>query len=462
MLRKHGWRTSSTTWFLLVCVLLTEVAGACAPTRTAQPTPVPTLPPTATRSPAPNSADTVDPQGCEVHLWHSLIGTKEAALIALATRFEAENSYQIRLRLEYHHPLYDEVSVSLSAGTPPDIVITASDQIGDYVMTGAVVPLREYAASPTYGLNKADQADLWPIALEPASSGAGTRQSQGLLFDAHLLVMFYNAAWLKKLKAVGPPVSWEEFETVCTAARDRKAGTWGCAFSSNGPVATNWVSSLGGSVVDAGQLTPALDAAEAVQALSSLRGFADRGCLHCTSESGTDRAEFAAEMALFTFGTTQELSAYTAAILSTKTKKPRFDWSIAPMPHGTGQPVSVVQGSILTILRTTPSQQLASWLFLKWLLEPANDAQWALSSGSLPLRKSSIGLPEMQSYLKQNPQYGAACELMAYALAQPALPHWGEIRTLLGNAAATVCLTGEEPADALAAADSAADSLVLR
>jgi ABC-type glycerol-3-phosphate transport system substrate-binding protein len=199
-----------------------------------------------------------------------------------------------------------------------------------------------------------------------------------------------------------------------------------------------------------------------VAALSSLRGFADKGCIHCASESGAERAEFAAEKALFAFGSTQDLSAYAAAILSTKTKKPRFDWSIAAMPHAAGQPVSLVQGSILTILHTTPSQQLAAWLFMKWLLEPANDAQWALASGSLPLRKSSVDVPEMQAVLKQNPQYGAARELLAYAQAQPALPHWGEIRALLENAAASVCLTGEEPAVALAAADQAANSLVQR
>jgi len=462
MLQKRDWRTSGIARFLLVCALLAEFAGGCASSRIDQPSPLPIPPPTATPVPTPGNSDTVDPKGCEVHLWHSLAGTKEAALDALAARFETENPFGIRLRLEYHGPLYDEVSVALSAGTPPDVVIAASDQIGEYVRSGAVAPLREYVASPTYGLNKAEQADLWPIALEAVSVGANARQLQALLFDAHLVVMFYNATWLKRLKADSPPASWEEFETVATAARDRKAGTWGCAFTSSGQVVANWVSSLGGTIVDAQLQAPALDSAEAMAALSSLRALADKGCIRCTSESGADRAELAGEKALFTFGTTQDISAYTAAILNTKTKKPRFDWSVAAMPHTAGQPVSLVQGSMLTILHTTPSQQLAAWLFLKWLLEPANDAQWALASGSLPLRKSSIGLPEMQSYLKQNPQYATACELLAHAQAQPALPHWGEVRALLADAAASVCLTGEEPEAALAAADHAANSLVLR
>jgi len=68
----------------------------------------------------------------------------------------------------------------------------------------------------------------------------------------------------------------------------------------------------------------------------------------------------------------------------------------------------------------------------------------------------------MQAYLKQNPQYKAACELLAYAQAEPLLPNWSQIRALLSDTATSVCSNNAEPADALAAAQSAADRLVTK
>ncbi len=68
----------------------------------------------------------------------------------------------------------------------------------------------------------------------------------------------------------------------------------------------------------------------------------------------------------------------------------------------------------------------------------------------------------MQAYFEQNPQYKTACGLLAFAATEPAIPRWQEIRALLVNAAETMCSGQAEPADALAAADTAADGLLAR
>lgn len=68
----------------------------------------------------------------------------------------------------------------------------------------------------------------------------------------------------------------------------------------------------------------------------------------------------------------------------------------------------------------------------------------------------------MQAYLEENPQFKTACGLLANAETEPAIPGWQEIRALLVNAAGMVCSGQAEPADALAAADTAADGLFAR
>jgi len=448
-----------------ICVLLTAsvmIAGgvsACVPSPRASPTPQPTAVSTTVPSPTPQSIEALDPKGCEVHMWHSFTGPREAALQALVAKFEADNTYGIKMRVEFHSPLHKEVLASFAAGTPPDIVVAGCDLMAAYAQLDALVSLGDYLSSAKYGLSQTERADQWPVVLQAGYLSAGSKQPMGLFLDAQAVVMFYNARWLKKLKFDAPPQNWDEFVKACAAARDRKAGTWGYAFAASGPALFNWIAGLGGTLVDMEHHEPQLDSQEALAAMSWLDQGVQKGYAYCASDPGADRADFAAEKALFTFGTTDELTAYTQAVFSTKTKKPRFDWSVAPLPHATSEPVVAVQGLLVGILRTTPRQQLAAWAFLRWLTRPENDAQWALATGALPLYKSSQSVPEVQAYMKQNPQYQAACQLLPYARTEPAEPRWPQVRALLVSAANSICQGKATPTDALAAADVEAGSL---
>lgn len=447
---------------VLIVILLLSHANACALSPEPLPSPLPTVLPTPKPSRTPSGVEALDPTGCEVHLWHSFSAEKEAALLALASEFQRSNPYSIRLRVEYHSPLHKEVWVSIAAGTPPDIVITSCDQVAEYAGANAVVSLTEYISNTQYGLSQEEQEDLWPIALEGGCRSAQTDQGLGLFFDINAVVMFYNASWLKRLKADAPPQDWEDFRKLCNAARDKKNATWGYAYAGEGLVLVNWIAGLGGVLVDPRSGEARLDGPEAIAALSVLRGLMQDGCAYCTFDIDAAREDFAAEKILFIFGSTENMPKYAQAILNPKTKKPKFTWSIAPMPHLTEEPLVSMRGSTMSILRTTPQQQLAAWLFLKWFLQRENDVQWALSCGALPLHKSSLGVPEMKDYFAQNPQYELACQWMAYAQTEPSVPKWADVRELLVNATTMICQGQAEPAEALAAADSAADNLLAR
>jgi ABC-type glycerol-3-phosphate transport system substrate-binding protein len=444
---------------VVMIVLLFVGASACAPEPEPLPSPPPTVLPTVQPSPTTPPMEALDPTGYEVHLWHAFTGQKEATLLNLAAKFEADNAYSITLRVEYHNPLPQEVLTAISAGTPPDVVIAPCDQIAEYAALNAVAPLTPYLENAKHGLGT-EQSDLWPIVLS-GCAGTQPKGSWGLSFDLQAAVMFYNAAWLKKIKAATPQ-NWTDFRKLCNTVRDKKAATWGYAGTTDGLTLVNWISGLGGVLFDSHEGQVTLDDPQAVAALGVLRDLLQDGCAYCSSAPGADRADFAAEKVLFTFGSTADLAKYTGAIYNTKTKKNKFAWEIAPVPGLQGEPVVTVQGPVMSMLRTTPRQQLAAWLFLKWFVQRENDVQWALETGALPLHKSSIEAPEMEAYLEQNPQYKTACGLLALAATEPAIPRWQEIRALLVNAAEAVCLGQAEPQDALAAADTAADGLLAR
>jgi len=440
----------------IATILLLLASGACSavPALAPLPTLLPTVLPTIEPTPTPVSIEDLDATGCIVHLWHSFTGKEEVQLLRLARDFEAGNPYGIGLRVEFHNPLREELLAAMDAGTPPDIVIAPRDLVAEHTLTDTVARLDKYIHSPKYGLSELEQRDLWPVVWEAARLSGSDAEPLGFLFNLHAVVMYLNTDWLEELGFSAPPQNWDEFAEMCDAARDPTAELWGYTFSADGAVLINWIWGLGGTIIDQPSGQARLDSPEAIAALSLLHAFVESDCADCASEPSASRDSFAARRSLFTFGTTGDLAEYAEAIGE------EFGWSVAPLPHVTGQPVVNVKGSLVSILTTTPQQQLASWILVKWLSTTRSDLRWALATGALPMHRSIKYSPQMETYFRQIPQYETACQLLGYAHLEPTVPKWLAVRAVLVDAAETMCAPSTNPEHVLAAADDAADHLM--
>ena len=84
--------------------------------------------------------------------------------------------------------------------------------------------------------------------------------------------------------------------------------------------------------------------------------------------------------------------------------------------------------------RSTPEQQLAAWLVIKWLLYPPNQAQWVSELGTYPTRQSTLNY--LDENAAQNPQWAQALSLLPVARSEPSLVSWSEMRWALNDAMA--------------------------
>jgi ABC-type glycerol-3-phosphate transport system substrate-binding protein len=91
-----------------------------------------------------------------------------------------------------------------------------------------------------------------------------------------------------------------------------------------------------------------------------------------------------------------------------------------------------VFGPSFTLLPSTPEQQLAAWLFVRWLAQPENQARWIESTASLPLRSAALDF--LDSYRQSHPQWAAAVEALPYAIAETELLSWAQVRWALQDA----------------------------
>ena len=69
----------------------------------------------------------------------------------------------------------------------------------------------------------------------------------------------------------------------------------------------------------------------------------------------------------------------------------------------------MVYGSSFVMLNSTPEKQLASWLFMRWMLESEQQREWVEVTGLFPLRTSL--LENLRDYARSHPQWVAAVAL---------------------------------------------------
>ena len=95
---------------------------------------------------------------------------------------------------------------------------------------------------------------------------------------------------------------------------------------------------------------------------------------------------------------------------------------IAPLPGvpgGTGY--SAVYSRALWFNKDRPqAEQEAGWKFVKWLMEPEQQAEWFAGSGYLPTRNSSYDLPPAQEIMAKYPGFRVAKDLFQASPVTPA------------------------------------------
>jgi ABC-type glycerol-3-phosphate transport system substrate-binding protein len=84
------------------------------------------------------------------------------------------------------------------------------------------------------------------------------------------------------------------------------------------------------------------------------------------------------------------LWASSGNLVTFSTQITAFEWGITLVPHESGaQPVTEMFGSVNTMFKGSPDQQLAAWMFLKYMAGPDTQAQFAADTGYFPSLRSS-------------------------------------------------------------------------
>jgi multiple sugar transport system substrate-binding protein len=372
----------------------------------------------------------LDPSGALVIYWHALTGPDQDRLLEMIDDFNASNAWDITVVGEYQGALetiYDKVMVGLPTDELPSLVMSDPSFTAAYGSQEVAVPLPPYLESTAWGFSREELEDFFPSALASERLPQFRNEQYSFPGCRSLQVLYYNLDRLKELGYDAPPRTWEEFQELACAASEPADGLFGFELGMDSSLFTTLLATQEASPLNPASTAYTLGGDQGRAALGFLQDLIDNGCAVWETEAGT-LADFSAGRILFTIDSTAALASYRSAII----EGANFDWSLTHLPYSTREPLVAVYGTSTTILHSTPQEQLAAWLFVKWLAEPAQQARWAQSVGCFPTRRSA--LEEMETYLQEHPRYALAAQLLEQEwITEPKVAAYEACRAAIGR-----------------------------
>jgi sn-glycerol 3-phosphate transport system substrate-binding protein len=107
-------------------------------------------------------------------------------------------------------------------------------------------------------------------------------------------------------------------------------------------------------------------------------------------------------------------------VLATGVEGVEIGISRLPGAPGSAEDTTCMTSYGLWILNVRPQEeQEAAWKFIKWVMEPEQQADWFAGSGYLPVSRSSVDLPAAQDTVARYPLFREALDLYLNAPAAP-------------------------------------------
>lgn len=398
--------------------------------------------------------------------WHSLLSNTQPALRELLDRFETENP-GIRIDAQYvptGDALVQKLITAVQSGSAPDLSWVRSYFLEDLARADAIHRMDDFIEGPD-GLSEEELADIYPALLRYSSWGDTL---YALPMEATNLGLLYNKEHFREvgLDPEHPPQSWEELRAYARRltvdrngdGKSDRIGFMVPAVPADGPqgpyMMWQWMPYLwqaGGYIIDEAQTRVLFNEAPGVEALTLWKELYD---VQQQRNFGNEAmVAFASGQASMIMDGPWNLTQYPRTLKN-------VDYAITMLPAGPAKRATIGAGEFLSIFKQTKHPE-AAWTFVKWMLQPEVQAFWSMKSGYLPVRASTLELPEYRQFLDENPGHRAYAEQMDYALAhRPIDSHIIEIQRNIAIAIEQATVGGRDPKQALDEAAARSNALL--
>ncbi len=316
---------------------------------------------------------------------------------ALVNEFNISNTYGIFVEATAfgsNTELVDQISLEDSSSeNTPNVVAAPASQLFYWNSSGhQFIDLNAYIQYPVTGLSKQEIADFFsPFWQE----GEISDYRFGIPAYRSGQLLFYNQSWAQELGFINPPISPNEFKMqACAAAKfnaeDAKRannGTGGWIIDTSWQMAYSWLRAFGFHSFPVDETSSyVFSRPQAEEMIDFFREFSDEGCAW-TARDPLPYEYFSTRQALFYSGTLEEIPIQVRTNLRLQSAD---QWTVIPYPGLNNEKITLTEGQDYAVFASDPKEQLASWLFIKWLIQPKNQSKLVEAATSFPLTYSSV------------------------------------------------------------------------
>lgn len=387
-----------------------------------------------------------------------------ALAIALAPVAAEYNTYGITVEASNqggYGDIFEKIRLAIGANEAlPNLTVAYQNQAATYQFDSAgeaLVDMNLLVNSPTWGMAEEEIAQfftgIWESDVFPTFGG----ERYGFPVQRSMEVLYFNVDWLAELRANGmisfdgSPTTPDQFrEAACAAsanpfsgaAADAPEGVIGYEMRLDASNFAAWTFAFGGDIFDYENNAYTLNTTASVDAITFVQGLIADGCARIQTDPGAFSAQrnFGLGTTLFTIASSSGFPFYNLAV-STPEGELRFNWSAGEVPHTTEEPVMNLYGASVSIPVSTPEQELATWVFVKFLGSQEVMALWGDAANYFATRTDSAEL--LGPTFERVPAYAATFPLLQYAYQEPGVPGYDPVRNEIVN---TLVLVWDFPA----------------
>ncbi len=423
---------------LLAALMVVSLLGGCvssyvdktteapAPQTTAAPKPTEgtSAEPGTTEAPAP--ATEADISGTKLVVWYAVSGTSGELFNKLSENFAKETG--VELELSYSGGSGDtatKVSAALLTHTQPDVALMYAGPL----YTGGEGDFR--IADLLKTTNDFDQADVFEGMMDYCDY-----MNEGycaIPCGISTQVMYYNKDILKAagVDMTNPPKTWAEFYDVLGKVME-KGNTSGAegfkAFDTNDEawLFKSMLMQNGCEIVvqgEDGKIQPVYNNEAALEVTDFWYSLVTSGIM-AAGEHDNAENRFLSGNCAFIAATSNRISRWRGAT--------EFELGAIEMPFFKTQSLAL-GGNVMVILTDDPQKVEAAWEYISYLTSAEKNAEFALATGYLPIRKSELDNADIQKALSENELYAIAFKQLDYTFAYTHFEQMGTMDSLLRN-----------------------------
>lgn len=382
-----------------VAVVLGTMVGCAAKDNGSQTTQTATLAQT-TQGGGQTTQSETQIQPTEIVFWHGMAGKQEETLTAITDKFNAENTYGIKVTL-VNQGAYKDLSSKLTASAAADALPDLSQAYNNWLSsyTDKIVHLDDFVASDF------DNYDDIIQGYRDENSQFGF--ISGVPFNKSTYVLFYNKTLFDEL-GIAPPATWTEFTEVAKKIKEKK-GFEAIGFDDLAGMLQTMLAQNGVGYFDENQAL--FDNEAGLETVTYIMDLYNNGYARLVGEDGYFSNVISNQLIASYVGSSTGASYIKAE-----------GWELGAAPAPVSKEKSAMAaGTNVVMFSKDANHQKAAWEYLKFLTSAESTTEWAIQTGYLPVRTSAYESEAYKAFMEKDATAPAAHSQSGYFISQPAV-----------------------------------------